>query len=495
MDRKVLDLVNIGDAARLVARSTMDRFPPLISDQCLSGDPALLARFTESHWSESTFSISETLTMPKGRFGTRPIDVVPCSTRSAYHALAAALKPELPAETRTTEWQDHRRFGSEYTGGYLIDMDVASCYEYIDHDVLRGEILLHSCNATLSGAIVSLVGSFMPRSRGLPQMLWPSDLLADAYLSVIDRYLDRRDIPSHRYADDIRMVISDWGMANQIVEDVADQLRTIGLIPSEGKTRILKAENIGEPESEDQNFLTKNFPSRVSTLRFDSFLTRGPYGSVITSRREVDTTSESDPRSDNEVASRIIANDRGLKLDGPMKWLTIQALASLRSGAERLSDKSLLDLLHRDQGMAEHVCQYLIARSKVSSESLENQWKTLHELTNTERQSPWTKIWIITVVQATPVADLLHRSRVIDWLIRQLQDRHETVRAQAAWALATHNALASDVFERVYILSSSLTRHGLAAAASKQGGVNVNISRAVQNDSPLNKSAWQWAQA
>lgn len=495
MDRKVLGLLNVATAAREVVTSRMDRFPSLISDECLSDDTELLAQYTESHWSEFDFSMSETLTMPKGRFGTRPIDVLPGSTRSAYHALLAALKSALPTETRSVEWQEHRRFGSDSATGYLVDMDVASCYEYIDHGVLRGELLLHSCNLALSDGMVTLLGSFMRNGRGLPQMLRPSDLLADTYLSVIDRYLDRRDIPFHRYADDIRMVVGGWGEANEVVEDVADQLRTIGLIASEGKTRILRAENIADPETEDERFLTNKVLSRTSVPEFELTRIMGPYGSVTVMDEDVDAEVSIDKeRANVEVAMKIISNEDNLSLDGTMKWLTIQSLASLRNKDERVSDDAILDLLHKDQGMAEHICEYLIARAKRETESREVQWATLRKIVKTGRQSPWTKIWITAAVRAIPAVDTLDRGEVLDWLTLQLQDRHETVRAQAAWALAAHGVLIAEAFEKVYIGSSVLTRHGLAATASKANILNPNVARAVQGDSPLNKAAWAWAQ-
>ncbi|MBF6133139.1 RNA-directed DNA polymerase [Nocardia otitidiscaviarum] len=490
MDRQILKLLELEDAATTTTATSFDHFPLLISDLCLSNDSKVLVGHTDSHWATARMFASETITMPKGRFGSRPIEILSTSAKTAYHAIATALKPYLPHETRAQNWSEHRRFGTDRFEGYLIDIDVASCYEYIDHQILHEEILLHSSSLTLSDAMISLLGGFMRNRRGLPQMLWASDVLADTYLSVIDRNLSRRDLSFHRYADDIRVLSKEWDESTKIVESLADLLRSIGLIPSDSKTYILKSESVSDPESEDRLFISSNFSTDPLAPDFDTILMGGPYGGGTDPSR-----GEPQPDADEfELALRIIENKKGLKIEGPMKWLSMQAMRSLRKRADSVPEAPLLDLVYKNQTMIEYVCDYSIARAANSLDLPNAQWSRLKALCSMPGEyTPWAKVWLLAAIESASECDSSDRDAVIAWALRQLEDRHETVRAQSAWSLAQHKELGRSEFETLYGRSTALTQHGLAAAASRQGGLSGQIESAVRSDSPLNKAAWEWA--
>ena len=88
---------------------------------------------------------SETLTMPRKWFGPRPVTIFPVTANAMYAALVGELRTDLPPESRSSEnWLGHQSFGgtqSENDADYLVEFDIASCYEYIDHATLQAELL------------------------------------------------------------------------------------------------------------------------------------------------------------------------------------------------------------------------------------------------------------------------------------------------------------------------------------------------------------------
>jgi predicted GNAT superfamily acetyltransferase len=85
-----------------------------------------------------------------------------------------------------------------------VYLDVSACYEYIDHDPLRNELVARCMNQKAAGSIIELLSELMKSPRGLPQMHWASDRLADAYLDIVVRRLGHSGIDCVRYVDDFK---------------------------------------------------------------------------------------------------------------------------------------------------------------------------------------------------------------------------------------------------------------------------------------------------
>lgn len=174
--------------AAVAQAQELDRFPPLATDRSLAETEDEVASQVEAAFFTGQRIHAETLTMLRagvGAFGPRPATLTPLPARVLYTALVASLGERMPASSRSMEnWKDHTAFGtpaSESAAEYLVEFDIASCYEYIDHKWLREELLTRTMKVGQCVAVTELLSEVFGRPLGLPQMTGASDLLADTY--------------------------------------------------------------------------------------------------------------------------------------------------------------------------------------------------------------------------------------------------------------------------------------------------------------------------
>jgi RNA-directed DNA polymerase len=209
LDKASVKRLDLSSAAKSVTTSPLDHLPILISDRCLADDLQKLVDAAAANLENDQPVLVETITMPKRGFSPRPLVLLGATQRVAYVALVDLLSKSLPAPSRGPgKWSAFENFGlpgSTPTATYIVSLDIAACYEYINHEMLMGELVLHSADVTISEAVRSLLTKALPQGTGLPQMMAPSDLLADVYLSGIERELVRLGFSNQRYADDFRV--------------------------------------------------------------------------------------------------------------------------------------------------------------------------------------------------------------------------------------------------------------------------------------------------
>lgn len=500
---EIIDHQTIKAAAETVVSDPMDRFPPLIAFRCLADATTLLTQAATVQLRTGGAAVTETLTMPRRGYGPRPVEVMSPMSRTLYSALVSHLGPYLPERSRKPgAWPEHRRFGREGDHSHVVELDFASCYELVDHTDLHQELLLRSFDQPVVDALAALLRGVGRHGRGLPQMLADSDLLADAYLSIIDRRLRRNGHDLHRFADDIRVLADDWDRANQIIEIAAEHGRSLGLILSSEKTRVLRKDALAQAEDEATRLLHTHLDEARVNLTELVELDDDPYGTP--------TVAELEP-SDSEALGtayesllhawhaefRDSREDPALTLSRGMVSHINKALVELHDHESSLPVDLLDDLVFQDPTRLEYVCEYLLARRQHAADE-QLTASLLARLTGMGRQGPWAKLWLLHVAgQIDDVAD-----DVAAWVKRQLGDPHETVRAEAAWTLARRGQLETGDLEGCYEDATEITAPALAAAAAKQDDVaqhngaaalKAAVVRAIRNDGPLNKEAHEWA--
>lgn len=154
---------------------------------------------------------------------------------------------------------------------------------------------------------------------------------------------------------------------------------------------------------------------------------------------------------------------------------------------ERVPDALLRDLVFHDPARIEQVSRYVIARAVNYSEPAAN---TLHGLMMMGRQTAWAKLWMLHAVEASGSGNV---EGVKEWVLAQLRDRHEIVRAQAAWVAGGNRWLDANLAGTLYLHSSPLSQPALAAAVTRQANVPKDVHAAIVGDAPLNRKAAQWA--
>jgi RNA-directed DNA polymerase len=134
-------------AAKHCLDTPLDRLPPLIADRALTDASQMLVRLVRATFLTGTNIATEVITMPKNKFGQRPIIYTPLASRILYQALVAAIKGELGLGSREGDaWVRHEQFAIDALGDYVVQLDIAACYEFIDHERLRQEIISLTLN-------------------------------------------------------------------------------------------------------------------------------------------------------------------------------------------------------------------------------------------------------------------------------------------------------------------------------------------------------------
>ena len=150
IDHKLLTLLDLQAFAVTNIRHWRDRFPPMIMERCLQEASPAVVKYISVAYRAGIEVQSETLTMPRSGFGPRPVTVTDLPSRLLYGALVNCIKDYLPPPTRGFgKWDAFQRFGMSGSHEYIVELDIASFYEFIDHDILVNELLLRCMNLDL----------------------------------------------------------------------------------------------------------------------------------------------------------------------------------------------------------------------------------------------------------------------------------------------------------------------------------------------------------
>lgn len=328
-------------------------------------------------------------------------------------------------------------------------------------------------------------------------MLPASDALADTYLAIIDRHLGRLGYDAHRYVDDFRVVTRSWNEANQVIEDTADIARTLGLTLSSEKTTIRRRETVAEFESAAEAFL-------------DPYLQRAGVEEGVDGRRDPYDPEHDEPDEvESAMADAYVAvltdwHELFLRSEGRpelppgMASNLGSALNGASAASHRLPDSLLADLVFDDPLRLEAVCRYVQDRSfaRLLNDRLddEDHWASLGQLTTMGRQSPWAKLWLLDSASRLLSAGVDEPApEVLAWIDGQATSQFETVRSEAAWALALQGRLDQAQVKNLYARATDVTAAAIAAALARQGDLPPAVVNAIRNDSPLNEVACEWA--
>ncbi|MFH9496216.1 reverse transcriptase domain-containing protein [Streptomyces globisporus] len=474
--------------------------PALIIDQCLTGCANELSAIADMVLSGAVTLPSETLAMPKKKFEPRPVTVTSTAARVAYTALVNSISDSLGPRSRDEDnRQKHESFTARNESNYIVEFDIVSFYEYVDHDILSQQLLSHTLNSEAVQKLRRVLLSVSKGNRGLPQLLSASDHLSDVYIGTLERRLARDGYPTVRFADDFKAACPDWETANVIIERAAEYARELGLVLSSEKTVIKKRATIMSEEESKARFINDYHEETTSTQLVNTFLW-SRYDDLIEEAETLRDREAMEPTmwslvDDWHRLVKSVAPEDSFRVDVLYRPLLSKALGLLEEHDERLSDEVLQEIVFKHPLFLIPVCDYVSARV-VTHAPLEDPWQTLHTLVNMGRQSPWAKLWLLDSVARTNIrkSNSWHYVPVMNWVDQQVSDRHEVVRAQAAWAASCHERLSESTLMDLYTHASPLSQHALAACMGKQQGFGKGIMQSVKQDGPLNRKAFEWAE-
>lgn len=521
LNRATLGKLDLSGNADVVIAGHPDRFPSLIADRCMAEARAELLQDLIAGLENDRPISAETITMPRRNGqGPRPARLAQTGIRALYRALASALDENLPSPSRGRDNSErYGQFEAELSANYAIYLDIAACYEYIDHEHLKKELVTRTMNFGVADGIATLLGELMGNPRGLPQMHWASDRLADSYLDVVVRRLAQGGFDCVRYVDDFKIPAQRWDQAHEIVEMVAEIARELGLALAGNKTRI-KGRDTAKKHFRENSDVLKSYlkaAAEAEEAEMDAlddanqFLMMGPYGELLEPSFAEPVRGEPN-RKPAEVLLReavwLLFQDWHKQATSAAPETEQHSLGALQNvinwgcaivakDSQRLSDGVLAEWAFRDPSAFGPICRYILDRATnflVVEDELH--WKTLAGLIRVTRRSPWIRIWMLHT--AAELANRLPFSdppqRMLTWLDDQLMDSHEIVRSEAAWAAAQLKRLSTDQVSRLYREATPLTQASLAAAVARQGNIGKTVAQAICQDGPLNRKASEWAE-
>jgi len=122
---------------------------------------------------------------------------------------------------------------------WVVDIDLKSFFDEVNHDILMRELrtvvtdkrILKLVGRYLTAPMVEKDGTRSKRTKGAPQGGPLSPLLANIYLTPLDRELEKRKLPFTRYADDVAIYAGSRRAAERILSDIVEWIEKSLKIP------------------------------------------------------------------------------------------------------------------------------------------------------------------------------------------------------------------------------------------------------------------------
>ena len=436
-----LDALDLRAAIASAAPARGEFFPSRVeASAALHGAARLAARLKALLHDGLILGPPEVVWVPRRGVGSRPVPDAPFLTRVVMSALSDRLISQL-AEVQPT--LDLRSLGEHEEGArrnfeqqvledpnanWVALSDVASFYEYVDHAALRRDILEWTGDVALADATRDLLAEVMGRQFGLPQGPRASEVLADLYLSGVDRRLARLGLTAYRYNDDFMLAAPSHSAGEQMLAVLERTLRERGLAMNHAKGRLVSRETFGG--------WVEALQQKVDEARFA--VAGGGFYEFDPEVFAGIELQEGDAETAVGIFEGVLAADRSSDPYFVNDRLLQKSLPVLAAG-EDLTPLRNLATLAKDWAAHSRVIS-LYLRSMVGTEAENSMTEAVSPLIARTDISPWVRGWLLDPLARStgPLAKSL-----IDWLRYWLTNPAEPwfVRGRAAIALARRTEL------------------------------------------------------
>jgi len=337
---------------------------------------------------------------------------------------------------------------------YVAITDVAAFYEYVDHSRLTQDIVELTGDVELASAIQDQLSEVMGREFGLPQGPRSSDILADLYLSAVDRALTRAGIQMWRFNDDFVLAASSERHAQLLIQRLDHALRPRGLALNNAKNRVTGGSTY---RGWVETLKTRLSEAAIAeaTVGGYSFFDPEAFSDIELGDLPVDAVEQMLTATlDSDEPDPYNVNDR----------LLPQALQILAKARSTVPLERLDDLVSDWPSHARVIALYLRSLIGVPEEStmIAAVVAVLHD---GEDLVPWVRGWLLDPLArcdgrlgSRPVSGL-----ILDWLLRE----HEPwfVRGRCALVQAQrHRILEQEAFSDLFERAPAPAQADLAAA-------------------------------
>jgi len=198
--------------------------------------------------------------IPKGNGEKRPLGIPTVSDRIAQMVVKRYLEPRLEPYFHVDSYGYRpgksaldavgKARGRCWKYNWVLDLDIKSFFDTIDHELLTGAVRKHTGNRWvllyiqrwLEAPVQLQDGSLEERTKGTPQGSVISPLLANLFLHyAFDKWMQRNysSIPFERYADDVICHCTSQSQARWLFGKVRDRLVECKLELNLEKTKIV----------------------------------------------------------------------------------------------------------------------------------------------------------------------------------------------------------------------------------------------------------------
>lgn len=397
--------------------------------------------------------------------GLRPLSVLPLTDRVAYRALTTLISDSLPSDLAARGHNaDFKRAPLGVEGAaFVLQTDIASYYQYIDHEALASELLAQTGDQLAIEALINLLGGLQGRGVGIPQISASSDVLGDVYVDPVRRQLLRMGFPTFRYADDFRVACTTLGSALSALEMCDTAVRELGLTLNERKTLTFSREKYESSLDAFSKMEARLFAARggAGTL-LDLQADYGLAGLLplldFQSVTDEDTVGLSDEEFDSVVADLIPPSNEhstGVATEVVRLWrkqdndhdakstrdaaiiqnLLARALPLLGHAGVTRPSRYLPQLLTHEPALTPQISTYLIAMARGGTGNSRAARSALNEVATLDLLSPWQETWLAHVAGSIPARSSRGEDAYVEWLDSRLDSIHPSVAATAALSL------------------------------------------------------------
>lgn len=449
--------------------------------------------------------------------GGRPCSLLGLKERLIYRGAVSLVENIVGSPDRSQPAYEEFQEGplSADDCRYVLKADVASYYQFIDHERLVDEVVAQTGDDLAVGVAVELLSTVSGRSFGLPQLSSVSDVLGDIYIDPMRRALLRAGFSVWHFADDFRVACASYEDALAALEVADHAARELGLVLNEMKTstpRIdkyresltalldrerelfdeLEVEALAEPDAEEygEDALFGAL-DRESLLDEDDF-DEGDLAEIHNGESEYEEISDAQLLAASRVTDLWVREDED---DDVQRSERAHVTAKILGRALRVftlgRDPSALEhtasILVYEPSLTPTVARYLRACGRFARTETR---QALDDVCTSGIVSTWQAIWIAYAAGELPPRRPRRRIPHVEWLREQCRSSDPALRAEAAMALARRRLASSAELLNISAGLPEMHRPTLLLAMVANGNEGEANATA---DSELDRLRIEWA--
>jgi hypothetical protein len=513
--------IKVADAVRAELLTRNRLLPPRWGDLALIDHVKAISDWFRSLMRRDFEVHSEDILLARklGR-GARPLSLLGLQERILYRGAIALVEAaaQVSSNRGFEEYEAFQQAPLQVQGcRYVLKADIASYYQYIDHERLVDEVVAQTGDDLAVSTATDLLHGATGRAYGLPQLNTSSDVLAEIYIEPMRRALIRSGFVAYRFADDFRVACRTYAEALAAWEAADSAARDLGLVLNESKTSTpglaRYAASLTELHDQEQQLFQD-----LDVERLDTF----PYSETEDEQTQIEITAllaesefdggevTTEPEPGIEIAvpsdAQMTAADRVFD-----RWLAEEedeetqrresahvtasllqrALRVFGSAGESSALRHVTSLLVYEPSLTPTISRYLIQcieehRSEVTD--------ALNDACESRVMNAWQCAWISYVAGSLPRRRRRRTAETspphVEWLKEQSRNSNPALAAESILALARRRLVTIEEVSAVLSRLTSVQRPTGIIALAALGDERVALNAAPTS---IDRMRVQWA--